>query len=78
MKLLLILATAICCFRPGVSRSGQAACSLRPIRGPLTTAITPAAATVTLKKINQSNVGALTLAWVRRTVVAGPQAGGGN
>ena len=77
MRLLLIVTTAICCF-------GQA--FLDPAK--LLQAPTDSWPTYNgdysgrrfspLKKINQSNVDALTLAWVRRTVVAGRQAGGGN
>ena len=77
MKPLLIFTTAICCF-------GQA--FLDPAK--LLQSPTDSWPTYNgdysgrrfspLKKINQSNVGALTLAWVRRTVVAGRQAGGGN
>ena len=39
-------------------------CTRRPIPGPPTTAIIPAAATARWHQINQSNVSQLTLAWV--------------
>jgi len=77
MKPLLILATAICCF-------GQAVLDPAKLLQPPTDSwptyngdysgrrFSP------LKKINQSNVNGLTLAWVRRTVVTGRQGGGGN
>jgi glucose dehydrogenase len=77
MKPLLILTTAMCCF-------GQAFLDPAKLLQPPTDSwptyngdysgrrFSP------LKKINQSNVGGLTLAWVRRTTVAGRQGGGGN
>jgi alcohol dehydrogenase (cytochrome c) len=77
MKPLLIFTTAICCF-------GQAFLDPAKLLQPPTDSWPTYNGDYSgrrfsrLKKINQSNVGALTLAWVRRTVVAGRQAGGGN
>jgi alcohol dehydrogenase (cytochrome c) len=77
MKLLLILTAACCCFGQQFLDPGKL---LQPPTDswPTYNGDYSGQRYSTLKTINQSNVGALTLAWVHRTAVSGPQAGGGT